>query len=50
MLPLLLALHAAPVSAQSADVAFGALEQDTSLPVEVTADNLSVDNATAGHR
>ena len=46
MLPLLLALHAAPVSAQSADVAFGALEQDTSLPVEVTADNLSVDNAT----
>ncbi len=46
MLPLLFALQAAPVSAQSASVAFGALEQDTSLPVEVTADNLSVDNAS----
>lgn len=46
MLPLFFALQAAPVSAQSANVAFGALEQDTSQPVEVTADNLSVDNAT----
>ena len=43
MLPLFFALQAAPVSAQSANVAFGALEQDTSQPVEVTADNLSVD-------
>ena len=46
VLPLLVALQAAPVAAQSANVAFGAMTQDTSLPVEVTADNLSVDNAT----
>lgn len=31
--------------AQEATIAFGALEQDTSLPVEVSADQLSVNNA-----
>lgn len=46
LLPLLFALQTAPVSAQSTNVAFGAMTQDTGLPVEVTADNLSVDNAT----
>ncbi|MEX3316070.1 LptA/OstA family protein [Sulfitobacter sp. PS-8MA] len=46
LLPLLFALQTAPLAAQSANVAFGAITQDTSLPVEVTADNLSVDNAT----
>tara|TARA_R110002020_G_scaffold398590_2_gene608559 strand:+ start:360 stop:845 length:486 start_codon:yes stop_codon:yes gene_type:complete len=35
-----------PLVAQGTSVAFGTMEQDTSLPVEVTADNLSVDNAT----
>ncbi len=39
----------APVVAQGANVAFGSLKQDTSLPVEVTADSLSVnqENGTA---
>ncbi len=32
--------------AQGANVAFGTIRQDTSLPVEVTADSLSVENAT----
>lgn len=36
---------AAPVRAQEAKIAFGGLAQDTSLPVEVQADTLSVDNA-----
>ena len=40
-----LALFAPPLLAQEAKIAFGALEQDTSLPVEVTADQLSVNNA-----
>lgn len=40
-----LAVLAAPLAAQEAKIAFGALEQDTSLPVEVTADQLSVNNA-----
>ncbi len=39
---LLLALGAAPVLAQSANVAFGAIKADPSLPVEVTADTLDV--------
>lgn len=43
---LLMAILAAPLLAQGATVAFGTIEQDTSLPVEVTADNLSVDQAT----
>lgn len=40
-----LALLGASVWAQEAKIAFGALEQDTSLPVEVAADQLSVNNA-----
>ncbi len=46
VLPLLLGLSAAPVMAQGTNVAFGALAQDTKLPVEVTADNLAVDQET----
>ncbi|MDG1473233.1 LptA/OstA family protein [Pseudosulfitobacter sp. SM2401] len=40
---------AAPVFAQGTNVAFGTIRQDTTAPVEVTADNLSVDqsNGTA---
>ncbi|WP_341233648.1 lipopolysaccharide transport periplasmic protein LptA [uncultured Sulfitobacter sp.] len=34
------------VAAQGANVAFGSIRQDTSLPVEITADNLSVDQTT----
>ena len=34
------------VAAQGANVAFGTIRQDTGLPVEITADNLSVDQAT----
>lgn len=34
-----------PISAQEAKIAFGGLSQDTTLPVEVQADTLSVDNA-----
>ncbi|MFX4296358.1 MULTISPECIES: lipopolysaccharide transport periplasmic protein LptA [Roseobacteraceae] len=37
---------AAPVLAQGTNVAFGAITQDTTLPVEVTADNLSVDQSS----
>ena len=33
-------------ASQGANVAFGALQQSTDLPVEVTADNLSVDQET----
>lgn len=36
----------AMASAQGANLAFGTIRQDTSLPVEVTADNLSVDQQT----
>jgi lipopolysaccharide export system protein LptA len=36
---------AAPVHAQQAGVRFGGLSQDTSLPVEVTSESLSVDQA-----
>lgn len=39
-----LALLAVPTMAQEATIAFGSLEQDTSLPVEVSADQLSVNN------
>jgi lipopolysaccharide export system protein LptA len=42
---LILTLMAAPSLAQQADVRFGGLRQDTSLPVEVDADQLSVDQA-----
>jgi len=43
VLPLLLLGLAAPVLAQGTNVAFGTIRQDTDQPVEVTADNLSVD-------
>ena len=35
-----------PAAAQGANVAFGTIRQDTSQPVEITADNLSVDQST----
>lgn len=38
-------LAALPAGAQQANIAFGDMTQDTSLPVEVDADTLSVDNA-----
>ncbi|CAM4011202.1 lipopolysaccharide transport periplasmic protein LptA [Palleronia rufa] len=41
-LTLCLLLTAAPVTAQQAAIEFGGLTQDTSLPVEVAADNLDV--------
>jgi lipopolysaccharide export system protein LptA len=34
-----------PASAQEATIAFGGLKQDTSLPVEIEADSLTVNNA-----
>lgn len=37
-----LSLHGTVVLAQTTNLAFGAIQQDTSLPVEVTADSLSV--------
>lgn len=37
---------ATPSVAQEADIRFGGLRQDTSLPVEVTSDSLSVDQAS----
>ncbi|MCB6178070.1 lipopolysaccharide transport periplasmic protein LptA [Rhodobacter sp. Har01] len=40
-----LAAPALPAASQEAKVAFGGLTQDTSLPVEVEADTLSVNNA-----
>ena len=40
-----LALLAAGAFAQQATIAFGDLKQDTTLPVEVTADQLAVNNA-----
>lgn len=42
---LLAALVADPARAQQTEVRFGGLRQDTSLPVEVDADSLSVDQA-----
>lgn len=44
--PLLLLITAPAVVAQGAQVAFGAVQQDPGLPVEVTADNLAVDQTT----
>ncbi|MDO9639303.1 MAG: lipopolysaccharide transport periplasmic protein LptA [Pseudotabrizicola sp.] len=35
-----------PAMAQQADIRFGGLQQDTTLPVEVTSDSLSVDQAS----
>lgn len=40
-----LAFLSAAAFAQQATIAFGDLEQDTTLPVEVTADQLAVNNA-----
>lgn len=40
-----LALHSAGAGAQQATIAFGDLNQDTSLPVQVQADQLAVNNA-----
>ena len=39
-------LCSAPVLAQGTNVSFGTFTQDTTAPVEVTSDNLSVDQAT----
>lgn len=46
LLPLVLLTAATMAAAQGTQVAFGAIKQDTDLPVEVTADNLAVDQAT----
>ncbi len=46
LLPLFFAVAAAPAFAQGTNVAFGAIQQDTDLPVEVTSDNLAVDQET----
>ena len=40
-----LTLAASPIMAQGANVSFGGLKADTGLPVEVTAENLSVNQA-----
>lgn len=45
LLTVLLGALSGPLAAQEAKVAFGGLAQDTSLPVEVQADMLSVNNA-----
>ena len=44
-LALAVGLLASTAVAQEATIAFGALEQDTTLPVEVSADQLAVNNA-----
>lgn len=41
----LLAIPAGPLAAQSTNLAFGAIRADTSLPVEVTAQTLDVNQA-----
>lgn len=46
LIPLMLLALALPASGQGTNVAFGTLEQDTSLPVEVTAEQLAVDQKT----
>jgi lipopolysaccharide export system protein LptA len=45
-LPTLLAAFAGSLAAQVAQVAFGAVQQNQGLPVEVTSENLSVDQNT----
>jgi lipopolysaccharide export system protein LptA len=42
-LPILLSLAALPALAQGTGISFGLIQQDTDLPVEVTSDNLEVD-------
>jgi lipopolysaccharide export system protein LptA len=44
-LSLILLLTSGPVLSQGAEVAFGAVRADSSLPVEVTADQLRVDQS-----
>jgi lipopolysaccharide export system protein LptA len=39
-------LGSVPAFAQGTNIAFGTIRQDTTAPVEVTADNLAVDQAT----
>lgn len=46
LFPLFLIASATFSAAQGTNVAFGTIKQDTSLPVEVTSDNLSVDQET----
>ncbi|MGZ2255767.1 LptA/OstA family protein [Roseobacter sp. A03A-229] len=46
LLPLFLLATAPALFAQGTQVAFGAIKQDTDLPVEVTAENLAVDQET----
>ncbi|TMM53040.1 lipopolysaccharide transport periplasmic protein LptA [Sulfitobacter sabulilitoris] len=46
MISVVLSLLVGQVSAQGTQVAFGTIQQDTTLPVEVTADNLSVDQSS----
>lgn len=46
LLSLILLVSPLGALAQGANVAFGTIRQDTGLPVEVTADNLSVDQGT----
>ncbi len=45
-IPLFVVLSFSAVYAQGTGVAFGTIRQDTNLPVEVTSDDLSVDQAT----
>jgi len=45
LLTVLILSLAAPALAQGTNVSFGTIRQDTDAPVEVTADNLSVDQA-----
>jgi lipopolysaccharide export system protein LptA len=42
---LALGLTAVPASAQQANIAFGGMKQDTSLPVSLDADTLAINNA-----
>lgn len=46
LIPLFLVIQTGFVAAQGTSVAFGTIRQDTNLPVEVTSDNLSVDQET----
>ena len=46
IIPLFTGFLSAAASAQGTQVAFGSLQQDRSLPVEVTSDTLEVDQAT----
>lgn len=46
IIPLMLAATLSTAYAQGASVAFGTIRQDTKLPVEVTADDLKVDQSS----